>query len=65
MSDERQQQELEEERMMKTLEVLQRVRNSVRYSGYYGPDDVHFATDDDVRFLAAELGLSSEFKEKT
>jgi hypothetical protein len=48
--DYRQQQEAEEERMMETIEVLNRV-------------DRGLATHDDVEFLAAELGLSTKIKE--
>lgn len=47
--DGRQQQELEEERMARSLEVLQRV---ARYSRI------------DAEFLAAELGLRKEFHQE-
>ncbi len=48
--DERQQQEIEEERQYRTLEALQRV-------------DSGMATHDDVLFLAAELGLTAHMRE--
>jgi hypothetical protein len=48
--DERWQQELEQERMEKTLEALERV-------------DRGLATHDDAEFLASELGLSAFVKQ--
>ncbi len=48
--DYRQQQELEEERMQRTLEALRRV-------------DQGIATHDDTEFLAAELGVAQYIKE--
>lgn len=49
-ADYRQQQELEEERLQKTLESLHRVDNGT-------------ATHQDVEFLAAELGVRHYIKE--
>ena len=49
--DFRMQQELEEERMMRSLKVLRRV-------------DRGMATHDDVMFLASELGLTTEFQQE-
>lgn len=49
--DERQQQELEEERMQRTLEALTRVDNGT-------------ATHDDMTFLASELGVSQHIKQR-
>jgi hypothetical protein len=48
--DYRQQQELEEERMLHTIEVLERIDNGL-------------ATHEDVEFLASELGLSTFVRE--
>lgn len=50
MNDYRQQQELEEERMRETEDVLRRV-------------DSGLATHDDVEFLARELGVPLKHKE--
>ena len=50
--DERQQQELEEERMFSILGVLQRVKRGT-------------STEKDALFLASEMGLTTQFKQRT
>lgn len=66
--DERAQQEAEESRMMEGLAVLQRVRNSVWFAIGNVPNNDAFAGKyakaDDIAFLAAELGLSTQFKQE-
>ena len=52
MSDERWQEELEQERMMRSLEVLQRVARGL-------------SNEQDALFLAAELGLVLQYKQET
>lgn len=51
MDDYRQQQELEEERLAKTLQILARI-------------DLRIHTNADVLWLASELGVSKEFTQQ-